>query len=614
MRHLLRSPLLTRLSRHVTAAELLPLAIAVGMLELLGSRAADDLADVPWVLLLPLLFMTGCSVVRHRRLPLTARLLEGLLASIHALRARLVLSLGLDFHPERQPRLAPFTTLRRAQLAAGLAIVALWSTRGLLLDVLQVLRAPGLYTAHVLLLGAVWVALVGGLVVQAPAIVLGIIEVLKGRSALRGAGRAALIALLLVLLTGLLAMLDASAGLAGAAMALAFGALIPSVAVPVEPPGGPWLNIAFGKRSPPRTVRLADLIRDSHRLFALEALLVVCALAPSSEAAAAAHPVTVTLLRLYAWTAVWLVTGGALLGIAEFNRRRRLHDPAFERSRVLWASPGPETSSLLEERPAIEAAGWRLVVSEKLPGLEDADLLVGLPSGLAPPSPVPLARVPAALFLLGRNPGAVLCEADERDKLQRALAVLERLLTSTRPRFGERGEGTFFVPQCWLVVGLTRDDDRPDGERPAAMSFGQSYQAALGTRLRRFFHEVMSRAGIDVIYVEDAVTPQQAVAVIERLFERHVARAEPGAVSEADFSGQPGVHVVLHDVVPEREGLPGVDAHVARNAISRARILIIGRERRDGGDDDGPPTADESSDQWLKDALRNLFPRLQPAR
>ena len=27
-----------------------------------------------------------------------------------------------------------------------------------------------------------------------------------------------------------------------------------------------------------------------------------------------------------------------------------------------------------------------------------------------------------------------------------------------RPRVADRGEGTFLVPQCWMVVGLTRDD------------------------------------------------------------------------------------------------------------------------------------------------------------
>jgi hypothetical protein len=57
-----------------------------------------------------------------------------------------------------------------------------------------------------------------------------------------------------------------------------------------------------------------------------------------------------------------------------------------------------------------------------------------------------------------------------------------------------------------------------------------------------------------------------------------------------------------------------VDSHLTRNAISRARILIIGKERRDGDDDDGPPSADESSDSWLRDALRHVFPRLQPTR
>jgi hypothetical protein len=123
----------------------------------------------------------------------------------------------------------------------------------------------------------------------------------------------------------------------------------------------------------------------------------------------------------------------------------------------------------------------------------------------------------------------------------------------------------------------------------------------------------MARAGVDVFYIEDSVTPQQVREVLEMLFERHVMRADPPQISEQDFIGVQGVHIVLHDVDPETEGIKGVDSHLTRNAISRARIMIIGRDRRDGGDDGEPPIADESSD-WLADALRRLFPRLAPTR
>jgi len=613
MPRLLHSPTLTRLFRRISPWEALLLAVAVLGIEFLGSHATDDVGDIPWVLLMPLLFMIGCSVVRYRNLPLTHGLLDLALRGIQALRSRLVLSLGLDFHPDRHPRLPAFTTLRRAVLVMAGAAVVLYPARGLLREALFALRAiPGLRTAYVLLLGAVWLALLGGLAVQLPAAVLGTIEVLKGRTRLRVAGRAGVVVGSMVGVAVLLALLDDAAGLDGAIAALAFAALLPSVVRAVDPPGGPWLNIAFGKEGVAKTAPLGDLIRDSHRLLALEALVLVCALAPTPAVAGDLFPVTDVLLRLYGWTSAWLFTGGALLAIGEFNRRRRLFDPAFERSRVLWAVPGPEARTLQDEAVAIAASGWRLVVSDKLPDPEDADLLVGIPPGLMPPCRVPLTRVPGALFLVAQDPGLVLSEADERDKAARALSALERLLASTRPRFGDRGEGTFLVPQCWMVVGLTRDDDRPESERPPAMTFGQSFQSALGTRLRRFLHEVMARSGVDVFYIEDSVTPAQVSAVLEALFERHIRRVEPPLVGEQDFLGVQGVHIVLHDVDPETEGIEGVDSHLTRNAISRARIMIIGRDRRDGGDDDGPPTVDESSDQWLADALRRLFPRLQP--
>ncbi|HZM00794.1 MAG TPA: hypothetical protein VFD43_11135 [Planctomycetota bacterium] len=618
MRTLLRSPVLMRLARRVAPVEALAVAVCVLLIELVGSHSRDDVDDMLWVLLLPLLFMTGCSLVRYKRLPLTKTLLEACLGAIQELRSRLVLSLGLDFHPDRHPRLPAFVRLRRMVVAAWLAALTLYPARGVLLEALGELRRPGLYTLHVLLLGAVWTVLLAGIAVQVPAGVLGVIEVLKGRTRLSGLSRLAAVGGLLLAVVSLLVVLHGVAGLEGCLAALAFAALLPSVARAVDPPGGPWLNLAFGRNGRPSTAPLGELVRDGHRLFALAALLVLCALAPSGPAADAPagslgpYPVTLLMLAIFGWSAAWLYTAGALLAIGEFNRRRRLFDPAFERSRVLWAAAGPETRGLEDERPAIERSGWRLVVSERLPAAEDADLLAGIPAGMLPPCPVPLVRVPSAVFVLAPDPGAVLAEADERDKARRAGTAIERLLTAARPRFGDRGEGTFLVPHCWMVVGLTRDDDRGEGERPPAMTFGQSYQSALGTRLRRFLHEVMTRAEIDVFYIEDSVTPQQFGEVLEALFERHIARTEPGQVSEQDFLGIQGVHVVLHDVLPETEGVKGVDTHLVRNAISRARILIVGKDRRDGGDDDGPPSEGESSDSWLRDALRRLFPRLQP--
>ncbi|MGQ0552934.1 MAG: hypothetical protein ACT4PU_06915 [Planctomycetota bacterium] len=614
MRALLRSPVLSRLRSLAGNGEILLLLLAVAIIELAGPRATDDVDAVLLVLLLPGLFLVGCSLLRRRSLPLTSGLLETVLGAVQRLRGRLVLSLGLDFHPQRHPRLPAFTTLRRAVITALLAAVVLLPADGLLRDLLLALRRPGLYTAHVLLLGAVWVLLLTGILVQTPAILLGLLEVIKGRTRLRGLWRASRVAGGLVLLTLLLMALHRAAGIQGCLAALGFAAVLPTVLRAVDPPGAPWLNIAFGKDSRPRTAPVGELIRDTHRLLALLALLVVALLAPPRAAAGelSATPLTDLLVAVYGWSAAWLFTGGMVLATAEFNRRRRLFDPAFERSRVLWAAPGPEGGSLQAEHLAIERAGWRLIVSESMPSAEDADLLVGIPAGLMPPCPVPLARVPAALFLLAPDPALVLDEADERDKGRRAIAAIERLLAAARPRFGDRGEGTFLVPQCWMVVGLTRDDDRSEGDRPPAMTYGQSYQSVLGTRLRRFLHEVMARAGIDVFYIEDAVTAQQVRDVLERLVERHVRRTEPAAVAEQDFLGVQGVHIVLHDVTPESEGIRGVDSPLAHNAISRARILIISRDRRDGGDDDEPPVVDESSDGWLREALRRLFPRLQP--
>src|SRR5438552_13020801 len=109
MRSLVRSPVVTRMRRFVGNGELWVLLAAVIAIEALGMRSLDDMDDIPLVLMLPVLFFVGVSVVRYKDLPLTNGVLEAALRLINGIRARLVLSLGLDFHPERHPRLPAFT-------------------------------------------------------------------------------------------------------------------------------------------------------------------------------------------------------------------------------------------------------------------------------------------------------------------------------------------------------------------------------------------------------------------------------------------------------------------------------------------------------------------------
>src|SRR6266850_1305399 len=116
MRSLVQSPVFTRIRRCIGNGEGLALLAAVFLIELMGQRSTDDVDDVPLVIMLPFLFVAGCSVVGYKDLPLTNGVLEAAMRLVNGVRARLVLSLGLDFHPERHPRLPAFTTLRRAVL------------------------------------------------------------------------------------------------------------------------------------------------------------------------------------------------------------------------------------------------------------------------------------------------------------------------------------------------------------------------------------------------------------------------------------------------------------------------------------------------------------------
>ncbi|MFT7463276.1 MAG: hypothetical protein ACI9EF_001620 [Pseudohongiellaceae bacterium] len=611
MDRLVATQLFSGLRKILVGPEALLLAMVVMLIETAGPSSVDDGDDVLWVVLLPMLFVAACSMARHRRLPLTVMVIDWAVASFSHLRRKLVLSLGLDFHPKMSPRPERFMGLARGVACLALAAAVLLPAQGLLREVLLIMRVRGLYSIYVLALGALWAWLLSGIVLQIPAIVLAILEVIKRRSRLRSSVRIGIVSVILVGIGGLLYTLDAATGATGCLALLACGCCAPLFLRPEEPPAGPWLNIAVGSGAKPKTARISDVVRGVHGFLALQAFLLVVLFAPRGVEPVTTLPITDALVRTYGWLAAWLFTGSAWMAVSEFNRRRRLFDPAFPRSNVLWATTGPEATALELERHFVERSGWRLVISDALPGLDDADLLVGMPSSGALRSAVPLTKIPPAVFLLDDDASAVLNEAEERDKAERSIAVIQRLLVTSRPGLGDRGEGTFLVPHCWLVVGLTRDDDRGGVERNGSMTFGQSFQAALGTRLRRFFFEVMTRAGIDVLFIEDSVTTEQVSQVLEALMEHHISRAEPGLVAEHDFVGIEGVRVVLHEVQPEAEGIPGVDANATRHAISRARIMIIGRDRKGGDDDDGPPSEGESSDLWLKESLSSIWSGVQ---
>lgn len=603
---------LTWLRRLVLGPESLALGAVILLVELLGPSSTDDLDDLAWVLFLPMLVMAGCSLARSRPMPLTTALVDVAVHFARRLRTRLVLSLGLDFHPRARPRPLPFTGLRRVATGLALAAMVMLAAPGFVRELLAATRVRGLYTLHVVGLGVVWGGLAIGILLQLAAGLGVVYEVVKRRWKLEGATRAVVVVAVVAALGTLLVALHDQTGVMGGLGVLAFSCLLPFVLRPVDPPRGPWLNLALGTDGGPLTTRIGSILGDMQRLLSIESVLVVAALVGTTRVDNALFPVTDTLLAAFTWLAVWLSTGGSWLAISEFNRRRRLDDPSFQRSKVLWALPGPEGDALRLERHAIERAGWRLIVADRIPGLDDADLFVGTAGEVAPPTRVPLTRVPSALFLLAPDPGAVLDEAEERDKADRSRELLMRLLGATRPRAQDHGEGTFIVPHCWLVVGLTRDDDRGGIERASGMSFGQSFQNVLGTRLRRFLFEVMYRASIDVVYVEDAVTPEQFGEVLDRLFARHFERARPRAVAEHDFVGIHGVRVVLHDVTPETEEIDGLQDQPSRQAISRARILIVGKDRPDDDDGGDDPSDDESNDLWLRESLTRLFPKLQP--
>ena len=183
-------------------------------------------------------------------------------------------------------------------------------------------------------------------------------------------------------------------------------------------------------------------------------------------------------------------------------------------------------------------------------------------------------------------------EEDARFQLERRFHVVARrrfhkrfqhLVKQLRRQRDEPGSGFLFCPHVWLVPGVVRDaEPKRAGRSPFVMPsfYGTPYAQLFDVRLRRYLGSVLRTLEIDLVFWEDAVTWKDLRRVTGVLFEAYDQGRSP--LRAREFVGLPGLRVLIQeepaelepaDPIPDRPPAPG-----------HARILLIMKDRGEDAD------------------------------
>jgi hypothetical protein len=315
-----------------------------------------------------------------------------------------------------------------------------------------------------------------------------------------------------------------------------------------------------------RAVPVHEYVRELHAALAL-GLFAVVALGQSHRITTSELPTgpmafTIGLGLLASVSALFLALGPGrqvtgLLGPAT----SRLDVPL---ERTLWLREGTVP------RPAwaahVEQGGWRVETTYREPP-GGFDLVVGGPRDPRAFRPDPSLAADELRFRLDRRFHVV-----KRRQFHRAF---RRLFLHARSREHPHGTGYVFSPHVWLLTGLVRDADEPEGTRGRRSMFsarviGPPYARLFPSRVRRYLGEVLRALEVDLVFWEDAIEWVEIRAVLGVLFETYDQGRFPA--EERHFAGLPRVRVLIQSDEDEDEAgdQPGA---------VRARVLLVLRDR-----------------------------------
>lgn len=559
------------------------LLVALIGLEVLGRYSQNDLHDLLSASVLATLAL--CALVRHRRTPLPW--LSRLQAGGRSLGLRLLnlrYEHGVDLRghpplPRRTPKI--FAGVVLLLLAVGVTAAGLWI---LYPSGWRALGVQTLYLLYLPLLVTLWVLLLGFFILGVFVPIAMLDRWLKsglGETDRRGIVVGAVVCYAVAV--SLVAYVIPASAIMVLCLLLAAGA-----GLLYWPAGsdGPALLWRAQPNQPIFAVplrRVLAIILAVLALLLFDLLLLSCggqivSASPSTDT----MPITTVLGSMTAWTMPLLLGVG---GFWLLNAYR--HDPA-RRSRptvmILGSRPWGER---LAAARLLKRQGWRVRWAVNSQSRRSGNLAAAVPIELVLPEQSEAREFdpcwPLKVSLADLQDGEVLSRIARRDEIHlrrqffRALAKLLKRATLFK---GPGGGGLWLAPQWWFIEGLGREEADPGSDDPLSTKLiGPPYHRIFTPRARQHIHQVLRATQVDMIFIEDGITPRKVEKVIRTLMEIYDVHGGRIRAEEMHFRGLPKVRVMIHDYEPGNPFQSDVYPEPKFDDLSRVRVLHIFRDR-----------------------------------
>jgi hypothetical protein len=283
--------------------------------------------------------------------------------------------------------------------------------------------------------------------------------------------------------------------------------------------------------------------------------------------------------------AAWLVPGLVLLGVYQLARFRRM-DPTRRDPFAVRVDNATDRPARVRAARLVRRWGARTVFAP-VPDTGDRPVALRLvPAELSEATEFD-PRWPLKVSLDDLAGTVVKERVARRDEIQlrrRFHKCLSKLLKQSALIVPESGGGFWIAPHWWFVETLLWEAP-PKGKSAdhgaVLRPVGPSFEKLFGPRVRQHLHGILRAAQIDLVYVEDGVSPRKLEKVLRELFELHDVHGGRRRAEDHHFQGIPKVRVMFHDYAPGNEFRSETYPEPKFDDVSRFRVMHVFRDREE---------------------------------